>query len=183
MLCFLLLLFACLFFSFLKILRVRFWAESSALFSMVQCFPLCLWTSRIVPQQRCKRERYSWSESRETARGRTEEKNVLRNPHLRAKQAPICGPDSEPLGRFCLLGWSQKHQAKCPPLRTWGRWRGLRGIFLFYFIFGWGDLCSLNSRSMRMSEKWIPSGYMTTRRRESCHCVQTGESDLNKTQS
>lgn len=36
------------------------------------------------------------------------------------------------------------------------------GAFFFSFFLVGEDVCSLNSSSVRMSEKWIPSGYMTT---------------------
>lgn len=127
---------------------------------------------------KAQKRRYSWSENRKKTLGRREEKNTL-SSYLRQKQAPICWPDSEPLDRFCLLGLISETSAQVADYESILKVVRTQGAFFFW----WGDVCSLNSRSMRMSGKWIPSGYMTTWGREGCHCVQAGESDLNKTQS
>ena len=76
----------------------------------------------------------------------------------------MCWPDSVPLDRFCLLGLISGTSAKAAAYESTGKVVQAQGgmfVFVGFFFFGGGDVCSLNSRSMRMSGKWVPSGYMT----------------------
>ena len=69
----------------------------------------------------------------------------------------MCWPDSVPLDRFCLLGLISGTSAKAADYESTGKVVQAQGGMCF---FGGGDVCSLNSRSMRMSGKWVPSGDM-----------------------
>lgn len=99
-----------------------------------------------------KKRRYSWSENREKALERIEEKNTLSSSHRRRKQASICWPDSEPLDRFCLLGLIPETSAKVADYESTEkvvRAQGATFFFFFVVVAGVGE----------MSVLWIPGQW------------------------
>lgn len=84
-----------------------------------------------------KKRRYSWSENREKALERIEEKNTLSSSHRRRKQASICWPDSEPLDRFCLLGLIPGTSAKVADYESTEKVVRAQGATFFFFLWWW----------------------------------------------